>query len=381
MTSFLSNSESFTAMLKGKKFFYFFIFVLYLIVTSLINADYITLLKNVGELLVLFSPMLFLSYYLLAKQISVLKIIIIISGLFYLFISLQAMIYYSNNPDAGRIIASDRFALDTIAIGGGYGLAYGSALLAVYFMDVYRSSILKSKTHNVLLIVIIIFLSTLVINTRSTITIIFLFFGFIFSILFKHKSQALNDLKILTLLHRMRRIIVVLILTSVSLVIFNKEIGSSMINNFSDNDNVVFKRFQEIGLTMVDDDLNDEGTMQIRLLLILKSISAFISNPIFGQGWEFGYSFELSRNYIGNHSEWFDTLGKYGILGSIPFFLIFKRSIKEDLRRTGRFIPKNYLIVFFFLGLFNPFQTFQSMYVLFFIIPTIGLLVVRKNQL
>ena len=380
--SYISDKKSFTAMLNKKKYFYFFLFMFYLLLSSLINSSLINIFKNLGEALVHFSPIFILSYYLQAKQITIIKKIIIISGLFYLFICLLALILYSNNPDAARIIASDRYALDSIVIGGGYGLAYGSAILTVYFFDVYRSKILKTKTHNFFLLIIIIFLSILVISTRSTITILVMFFGFFLSILFMQTPKSFNGSKSNNLFLIKKIIIIFLLIFSIFFLLeFKKEVGSSIINIFSDSDNIVFKRIQEIGFLMVDDNLDDEGTMAVRFELMQQSISTFINSPIFGQGWEFGNLFELSKNYVGNHSEWFDTLGKFGLLGGIPFFLTFMSALKEDKIKTGKFIPPTYIIVFFFLGLFNPFRSFQSMYTLFFIIPSIGLLFFRKNQI
>ena len=376
LTLFFDTNSFISNFISNKKLFALWIYLLFLFITSLIEAEGERIIKTLGETVLLFSPMIIFSYYYHIRQIGVLKKIAIISGVYYLIIVLNANIFYINNPIGGRILASNEYALGVTAIGGGYGLAYVSSLLAVFFFDILQSNF-SNKKNRVLLLLIILLLSLLVINTRSTITILALFIGLATSLILRRPKKLLTGYKS-KFLFRIRQIILlsIIFLSTILFVIYSKEIGHWILNRFPYSDNVVVNRLKEIGYFLAYQQ--SEGSMDARILMLHKSLSGFSSETFFGEGWKYGYAFYLSKDYIGNHSEWLDALARLGIIGSLPFFLIFWYSIKEERLRVGRLIPPSYVLVLFFLGLLNPFQTFQSMYVLLFLIPAIGLIILEK---
>lgn len=99
----------------------------------------------------------------------------------------------------------------------------------------------------------------------------------------------------------------------------------------------------------------------VRLKLSLKSLYSFLINPIYGAG------------DSGGHAYWLDRLGLFGMLGFLPWIILFRNQVLTNLRLMGKNVRTYYLVSFsaFILfglaksGMGNP----QVMLSMFFISP------------
>jgi hypothetical protein len=378
---FLTDNSSFIGVLNKKKIIAFWFYITFFILTSIFSSTILDTFKNIAAAVILFSPMFILSYYLETKQIDNLYKIVIFTGFFWFFIAIRALQFYKLYPNAARVMASRPEVYGKIAIGGGYGLAYGSVIITVYLFDLLINGVIKKSYYKFLFLITITTLSFLVIQSRSTITILCLFIGLIISFVLKIIKVLLPRQTIKSIIF-LRRIISLFIFFIFILIIliFYKKIGIFIIEKTLNSENIILNRIRQIGIALVynNNGFNDTDDLFTRFNLLLKSYDTFLDNPIIGSGYKYGYAFELSGEYIGNHSEWLDVFGRMGLLGGIPFILIFYYSVKIERIQMNKYIPATYVVVLFLLGLFNPFITFQSLFALFFLIPAIAFLIKQK---
>lgn len=155
-----------------------------------------------------------------------------------------------------------------------------------------------------------------------------------------------------------------------------KNIGYWLINISSSFANeLLARRLEQIGnklLTGVS-----EGTLAVREQLYNKSLNTFLENPFFGTSLDYGLRM---NTYLGGHSELLDNLGKLGIVGIIPFLLIFGMFIINERKQNKKNISGAYILTLLFMFLFNPFNYPQANFVLFFILPSIGWIICKEIE-
>lgn len=135
-------------------------------------------------------------------------------------------------------------------------------------------------------------------------------------------------------------------------------------------------------------DSMDSGSFSARIELWGVSISSWLSNPItfvFGIGdHTVSIGEDLRKSGIGGHSEIWDLLGKYGLLGAFIFYKIFKlyhnNMVKicgnSDIIKYVNFIIITYLIYGFFNHIINPIILLYT----FLIFPVIIKLLVSNTN-
>lgn len=102
--------------------------------------------------------------------------------------------------------------------------------------------------------------------------------------------------------------------------------------------------------------------------LMMRSINSFLGHPFLG----IGYS-NYEQATVGCHSEWTDTLGVYGILGTVLIVLCFysitiacKKNIRDELGKKMFYLS---LLLFIILGFLNPSFETPIMAVVFVLVP------------
>lgn len=374
--AFFSQPKVFLNSIKTKPMMLFYSFLLFYFITAIFSAGPLYTAKIIGESFMIFSPILFFEFY---RRISLqtLKTIIAISLLFGTYLMFKALIFYSTYENAARRLASNELAYGDVAIGGGYAMAYALTILSIYLFDLILNKKIESLKLQLIISISLIISTFFVIETKSTLTIIWLLVGYSISYISKdnhgkqnnknNKTKLVFYMKILSLLF----IVIFLILT-------RKNIGNFILNVTAGNLDVLSLRFRDIGYALTS-GVGNSGQLALRLEIPLKSVSAFLTNPIIGRGYEYGYRAIEAYNYIGGHGEWVDALGKYGLVGSLLYFSIFVTFIGKERRISKGIIPPTYVIVFVLLGLFNPLVNFQSMYAMLFLIPSLSLFLVENR--
>ncbi|WP_213422574.1 O-antigen ligase family protein [Bhargavaea massiliensis] len=111
----------------------------------------------------------------------------------------------------------------------------------------------------------------------------------------------------------------------------------------------------------------------IRATLLRQSISSFFESPLLGVG---AYYHDGSTNFIGNHSQFIDDFGRYGILGATPiiiFILIYLKKTKikvKNINVQNAFVFS--ALLFIILGFLNPIQSYGILFSAFFVLPLLS---------
>lgn len=274
----------------------------------------------------------------------------------WLIISVISMFFYFSNPMAARELARDGDAFAGKIVGG-YTLSYGSALIAVYVLGVIVGRKPRRKIR-IGLIFLYVLLTVLIFITQSTLTTFALVFGSCMTLLTIRKTTGLN---------KVIKVSLISILLFAFIVVSYIEISDNVffiLNWLSNrNDTLIYKRMREL----VNSYFLGENSRHYneRTGLITDSVKLFFQSPIIGHGYRYGNVFEAGKVYgIGNHSEFFDCLARYGLVGSLPLFIVYFRSFRRiEYNKFGL------LCTFIPLVLFNPFISFASNLAILLILP------------
>lgn len=378
VTAFAEDSKSYLYAIQNKPTYLLLLFLAYYFFTGGIEGDVTYLLSYIGVYLMLFSGHVQFLYYYRRNRLKEIKFIVYFSLIGWMIISIMALSFYSRVPDAARTLAADTDAFGGLYIGGGYAIAFGSAILFSFlFSLLFRRSLNFKKTILVTLIVIVIILFILVVKTESTITLIAAVMGTLVGIFIEIRNRLSSDAKVLFYLFSVG--LIVLLLNGVLTSVFFQ------LSDLASED-VYAKRFHRIGekFDAFETGSNSENYVDERWGDVADSFNTFLDYPIFGVGYMAGNEFSKLNKYsvhakfnVGAHSEITDSLAQYGIVGCSFLFGFFMQSLK----RTNRGIKnKCYLVALFIMALMNPFKYFHGFYALFVLIPCINLLLINRND-
>ena len=158
------------------------------------------------------------------------------------------------------------------------------------------------------------------------------------------------------------------------LFMFSNTISDWIFKSTEDVDDVLRVRLRSVSDRIFDTEHNLEGyNADRRGELADYSMQSFKANPIFGVGYTgFGYGI------IGNHQEWQDMLGVFGLFGSavvIGVILIMTNQIFKGIRKKVDKISFTVsLLLFVLLGFLNPCFNPQVLIAVFVIAPNISAL-------
>ncbi|MFC7062335.1 hypothetical protein ACFQIC_10740 [Halobacillus seohaensis] len=366
---YIIRPKAFANIFNMKIVFVLSIYVIFLFCVTLTSPDVSYTFKLFLQAFVLFSPVFLFQYFKSIKNDRLFKYLLIASGCGWLFFTIRSIFFLSANPGAARLLATNATAYDNVLIGGGYSLAYGSAIIGVYLFDIYINKHVINKRLRVLILVIVILFAINIIKTESTITAISFFLGLMISIIYK--GLGWTELK--NIKTRFKQIFITTCLVFISLiVVYNYENIGSIINNLTSSQSSAIEiRLNEIGRSMEYGLKADY--LESRFTKPFETLEVFFENPIIGVGYLVGFNELESKSLgVGNHSEWTDALAMMGITGGIPFLLIYYYGTKIERNYTKKIVSPAWIITMIIMGLFNPFQSFQSHFALFFLIGGIG---------
>ena len=378
VTAFAEDSKSYLYAIQNKPTYLLLLFLAYYFFTGGIEGNVTYLLSYIGVYLMIFSGHVQFLYYYRRNRLKEIKFIVYFSLIGWMIISIMALSFYSRVPDAARTLAADTDAFGDLYIGGGYAIAFGSAILFSFlFSLLFRRSLNFKKTILVTLIVIVIILFILVVKTESTTTLIAAVMGTLVGIFYEIRNRLSSGAKVLFYLFSVG--LIVLLLNGVLTSLFF-QLSDSV------SEEVYAKRFHRIGekFDAFERGSNSENYVDERWGDVADSFNTFLDYPIFGVGYMAGNEFSKLNKYsvhakfnVGAHSEITDSLAQYGIVGCSFLFGFFMQSLK----RTNRGIKnKCYLVALFIMALMNPFKYFHGFYALFVLIPCINLLLINRND-
>ena len=250
-------------------------------------------------------------------------------------------IYVLNlDPDASRAAAAlgtvERSSYDTLQAVGGFGAVYGG--ISVILITLYIRKITDKKDIRKWIAILVAILTFVFIVMAGYATAIVLLI-FAMALYFGERSKLLS---------------VILILSAVFLLIFHEAVGQWLMDiapniRYSE---IVSEKTADLGEMIKDFEASgtydgDKG----RWARMRWSWDTFLDHPIFG-----GYAVKGAR--IGAHSAFLDNLGRFGIVGFAPLFMMFVflyKNLMETLKtHEMRSCTRIVFIVYFIVAVLNP---------------------------
>lgn len=345
----------------------FMLFMAFYTITSMMNFDRGNFSVYAAYYILAFSPILIFEYL---RRTSIVTITKSLEAFMYVFLCfcIIAIGYYISNPRLARDMAA-HMVEERLAIGGGYSLAYASAILGVYFFTKMLNGRIEKKLKYIIICVICVLLVYL---TESAITTMVMMIGFVIAIVLKGRETSRNMEEDLVKFAAIGMVSIVVI----SLIIYNKYVIAEWFLNLIDgiDNNILYSRIEEIINSFVYGKTS--GHYEKRNGTLLASIEVFKEYPIFGKGYQYGNVFSLGQYYgIGDHSEILDALARYGIVGGFLWLYPYFKTIKQIFRKN-----LGTAITILLLMYFNPFMSFHSNAVVFMFIPLFEEILRRKEQ-
>lgn len=373
--AFIMKPKAFSRMMNTRVMLIFLWYIIFYFFMVLISSGLINSIKYTGVGLTSFWPLFLFIYYYKDENYTGMIILIKIASVFWILTSLRSIGFYIENPSAARLLAADANYYGAKLFLGGYGLAFGSAILNTYLFDLIVNRVIRKKSSRFFFGILIAVMCFLIIKTESVITIIVNFLGILLVVF----------LRILKKKKFSRRILIVfLFLLLFVIFLFQIEsIGKWIIHITSTSEyNVILSRFNEIGYKMVyGSNSTNSSDMNQRLGNIVDSFLLFLKSPIIGNGYKYGFIFIKGKELgIGAHCEWIDILAELGIMGGLPFLMLYSEALRLERRMTQKKWSTAYIFIVILLGLLNPFRTQQSQLALFFLVPSIAYVIKTKSN-
>lgn len=376
--AYCEDRKSYTKAALNKTSKYLFLFLLFYFFTSLISGGLVYTLEYIFLFMMLYGNVIQYKYYITRNNYSEIKILVRASFASILLFSVIAITFYSIFPSAARILAADYYAFDTIAIGGGYAIAFGASLLSVFLTELIIRGNLNHTHTKYFMICVIFLLEFLLVKTESTLTLLSSIIGILFAVIrriYFGKKTAQSKMSIGKILA-----IAGVIIIGLFLITNFQSIGLWILDLTSENlDNVVLRRFNRIAEKIV---YSGNGTMYTNYIderwgTVVQSWNTFLSNPIFGVGYECGNTFSLLGKFgVGTHSELCDLLAQHGVFGGISLFTFFILAFRGQHNNCR---CRAFILTLLFMALFNPFRYYHGYFVCFFLIPMIDYLITHQK--
>ena len=329
------------------------LFLSYFTLTSLIKGSIANTVESVIYYLIEFSSIFMILYFEKNGDNEGQKILLVIFFFLWDVFCLLSIYTYIKSPSIARLMAAYRSSYSSMIIGGGYPLAYGSAILGVYLLQNIIEYKNQNRNFRIAAIAEIALLTILVYFTDSFVILVSMLLGYLLCI-FRHTFKGSFY------------IISMVSLFVITLVIFfNIQSVLEWLLNINNND-FIEKRLYE-WYNLVANDVTSYH-LDKRSGLYEMSIQTFLQHPIIGVGYKFGNLGSLQRTFgVGAHSTILDSLAQYGLVGSIPLFSI----ILYPFHRNGeKKYSSIYLLVFAFMLFLNPcFTTYHCLLIVYLIVP------------
>lgn len=363
--AFVARPKVFAKILLNKKYLLLFIFLLCLLVFSAISVPFTEIHKKMLTYLVILSPIYVNDYYFKETNIKVKKLICIIYISLYLYFVFALMFLIFSDPNAARILAWGDNKYSNLFVGGGYPLIYSLCFSVICLWHLRKDLYINRRFYIKLAVYLAIaFLIFIISISQYVMALLLLIFGILLVYYHKYVNTVRNKYRFqLSLLFGIcfLGILVLLNLSAISDVIL--KISTYLPGEFS-------KRLGEIS-----DFLKNTGNVNditMRLDLSLRSIKTFFNYPIFGCSMETNMIYTIEQNFLGHHNEWFDALGRWGIVGCIAFFPVMYYSYRDNKRRLSKrsgLLYKSVFVIFLILGTINVVNYVLIMQTIFSSVP------------
>ncbi|NMD38495.1 MAG: hypothetical protein GYA87_07445 [Christensenellaceae bacterium] len=317
-------------------------------------------------LLLIYSPIIVFCFYFHKKDYQSLYIISTISIIVMIFCSLVSAYLFNYDKNIPIKLAQNSYEYGILAVGEVYGLVNALSVLSSVLFVLFLSKKFKYSYERLFVLFLLLIFFVAIYTSRSSLTVLITFFSYVLALLctswFTNKGKAFG-----------KKIIGLLVISFVLIVlIFAKEyIGETIMFISKSKSSKLLSRIYSIGESMVGIvSKNSQTGFLSRFDLIFTSIKTFLTNPFVGiyhvSG---GNYFKLLDLGVGDHSQWFDMLASYGLLGVFPLFYLIITNLRVYYKNSK--ICHCWTFIIFLLGLVNPYICFTTIHIQFLIIPTL----------
>jgi hypothetical protein len=368
ISALLSDVKAFRIAFQDKKLIWLFLYLLYAFMTGLLVGEFSYEIKQFVAGFYLFSPILILNYYTRKNELDIRRIdaIVICTLAIMLFYSYRAIRFYGQYTAAARYLAMNKEKYGDIAIGGGYALAYGSAILSILLLSMIIERRIDSGAKRIMALGMFFVCSLIVFATQSTVAVVCWAISVVVAIVFSDKRMDRGNV------NRIFIKLIVVLIASVAIFFSVEIIGKFIIWVASTQEGTFANRLREVGNMLIGEESFGSGYAFGRFTIPLKSLGTFFTHPLFGVSYKHGNNFLDSSLFgVGQHGEWADALANYGVLFGTLFIAIYVRTVKE-VKRINPGISPAWWVCFLLIGLFNPIRTFNANVIIFMVVPMIA---------
>lgn len=261
------------AFLNDKSVVCYFLFVILYSALIFTSDDISTTIGYLGSYLIYLILYIMAAYYSQPNKIDKMALICKYLLLWIGLLSIFAILYYKVNPGAARLYATHRSDLGGYMIGGGYQLAFISAMILPVIVDKF----LKKKGNYKLLLLGIIMVIEIYMTT-SVITMLVTLFGCFLSFAFSGTKK-----RRFVSLGAGFAILVIFLLTKKYIGDFLINLaGGRVVTSFSDMNNATFVRMTEIGMMLQGNSVTSGSATALRLDNYMRPLGDIIKSPVWG---------------------------------------------------------------------------------------------------
>jgi hypothetical protein len=333
---------------------YYLLFVVIYSVLILTSKDISTTIGYLGSYLIYLILFVMAAYYIQIEKkdrmVLICKYLLVWIGILCVF----AILYYRNNPGAARLYATHRSDLNGYMIGGGYQLAYLSAMILPVIIDEF----LKKKGNYKLLLLAIVMIIDIYMTT-SVITMLTTLIGCFVSFAFSGKKKR----KMLSLGVGLAVIVIFLLTKNILGSFLIKFADGRNVTSFATMNNATYVRLTEIGMVLKGGSVTSGYATSLRLENYMRPLNDIVNHPIFGAIFSTGVNPEAS-NF--NDSTIMIALVTWGIpLAFLNLFPLFYK-----MREYKNYIGS--MVVLVLTLLLNPSEGFSLYAAAIIILPTLA---------
>ena len=362
-----------SAFFHQKHLLWFMIYAVWMLLMSLIGHSarpFMVQLASLPCLAIPFVGYIVVNYYNHKEQSLLLKILFIVIA-----INLVSNIYIGfTNPmyfDLEHMEGTDAYYSNA----GSTSYVATQAFLAIACLIIFYNDTKTTSKIPLIPTAISIICYILFFNPRATIVILLVIA--LVGIFMIHKEPK-SPSKVRGYYVRMFTLIIAVVIVS-AIPFF------SILENV-DNERLA-ARFSDISVILQGGSMNslDNSSLAGRFLLGMTSLDTFLSSP-FNFLWGVGDDIMINKQYeidelisvgIGNHSQFLDTLAKYGIIGGVIFINIIKGISKWlksfSLSKSFHRYVDLFIFLFFFQSILNNSFLSDLFIVIFVVFPLLSI--------
>lgn len=350
----------------------FIVFIVYSIITALFSGNNYDAIKINTSVLYTYTSILIFYLYIINKNLFMISLIAKLSIITISFTAIVGIIVFSFDQDISTLIISHRIKFHFYPFGHLLGSYFSLALITAVFSSIVLPNKINNAGERLIVFAFILLSIIATLKVRSSLTLIITLFSIFISLLYNISIRYYNY-------HKVINIVSTLLLLMLFIFIFiSPEFLAKIIDTIISNKSSKLS----MRLSAISNILNGSSASNAfnsadnRFNQLYLDISAFLKSPLLGYNYITAGNENLLLKYnLGMHSQLFDYLAIYGIFGFVPYLLMFIYhiiTIKSYSKNTHSFI---WILSLIILMIVNPFRDFVSIHTVFFLIPSIFILI------